>query len=86
MRKFFIEEFFNFVFRQPDILKSPIRFVKRLRINESLWNYVTERNSILKKDEQKNENKYGYDHCSICKKGKIKSLEEFEHYRSYYTT
>lgn len=33
MRKFFIEEFFNFVFRQPDIMRSPIRFVRKLRIN-----------------------------------------------------
>ena len=51
MRKFFVEEFFNFVFRQPDILKSPISYIKKLRVNESLWNYVIERNAILKREE-----------------------------------
>lgn len=83
MRKFFIEEFFNFVFRQPNILRSPIRYVKKLRINETLWNYVVERNSIMK-ESQKGETRFGYEHCAVCKKGKIKSLEEFEHYRGYY--
>lgn len=77
MRKFFIEEFFNYVFRHPDILRSPISYVKKLRINETFWNYVTERNGVLKCSENKDECTYGYYHCEVCKKGQIKSLEEF---------
>jgi hypothetical protein len=45
MRKFFIEEFFNFIFRHEVIMSNPIWFISRLRINEDLWNYSTERNT-----------------------------------------
>jgi hypothetical protein len=33
MRKFFIEEFFNFIFRHPVIMNNPIWFITKLRIN-----------------------------------------------------
>jgi hypothetical protein len=49
MRKFFIEEFFNFIFRHASIMRNPLWFMSKLRINEDLWNYSTERNRQLKK-------------------------------------
>lgn len=41
MRKFFIEEFFNFIFRHPVIMSNPVWFISKLRVNEDLWNYST---------------------------------------------
>lgn len=52
MRKFFIQEFFNFIFRHPTIMSNPIWFISKLRINEDLWNYCTDRNSKIKRYEK----------------------------------
>lgn len=44
MRKFFIQEFLNFIFRHPSIMSNPLWFIMKLRINEDIWNYSTQRN------------------------------------------
>lgn len=45
MRKFFIEEFINFIFRHEAIMKNPIPLLRRLKINEKLFDYSINRNN-----------------------------------------
>lgn len=40
----------------------------------------------MKKQFRENEKSFGYEHCEICKKGKISSVEQLEHYRGFYTS
>ena len=84
MRKFFIEEFFNTIIKIEAVMHNPLWLIKKLRINEELWTYATTRNADIRKKGDK-EADYGYGHCSICNKARIHSVEEFEHYRNYYS-
>lgn len=47
VRSFLMEEFFNFIFRHPIILKNPLWLVKKYRLNTAMWDYICEKNNFL---------------------------------------
>lgn len=75
-----MEEFFNFIFRHPMLMKNPLWLIKKYKLIPSLWSYTCEKNEYLngtgKKEggSTKHGYRYGEDHCDNCRKALIKNV------------
>ena len=69
-RGFLFEEFFNFILRNPTVMKNPMEIIHRYKYIASFWEYLIKKNDYLSgRDEpEKDPSNYKYsgNHCQLC--------------------
>jgi len=69
-RGFLFEEFFNFILRNPTVMKNPMEIIHRHKYLESFWEYLIKKNDYLAGRNQTDKDVptylYSGNHCQLC--------------------
>ncbi len=70
-------------------MMNPIPIVKKIRIDEFMWDYIRARSEYLQSDRRDEKiaygqtpgNKYDQNHCALCQQAIVDSIAKFEEIR-----